>query len=66
MKLHIHLEKDKKGYYVAEVPSLPGCFSQGTTRKKALRNIREAVMDWLEVMDSKSEFRKRDLITIKI
>ncbi len=66
MKLHIHIEKDEKGYYVAEVPSMPGCISQGTTRKKALENIREAVEGWLEVMESKSAFRKKDLMTVKI
>jgi predicted RNase H-like HicB family nuclease len=66
MKLHIHIEKDEKGYYVAEVPSMPGCFSQGTTQKKALENIREAVEGWLEVMESKSEFRKKDLMTVTI
>jgi predicted RNase H-like HicB family nuclease len=31
------------GYTVAEVPSLPGCVSQGTTREEALANIREAI-----------------------
>jgi len=66
MKLHIHIEKDEKGYYVAEVPSMPGCFSQGTTRKKALDNISEAVEGWLEVMESKSKIHKKDLVTVKI
>jgi len=31
------------GYYVAEVPSLPGCISQGKSRKEALANIKEAI-----------------------
>jgi predicted RNase H-like HicB family nuclease len=66
MKLHIHIEKDEKGYYVAEVPSMPGCISQGTTRKKALENITEAVEGWLEVMESKSKIHKKDLVTVKI
>ena len=29
MKLHVIIEKDEAGYYVAEVPALPGCLSQG-------------------------------------
>ena len=29
MKLHAVIEKDEAGYYVAEVPALPGCLSQG-------------------------------------
>lgn len=31
------------GYYVAEVPSLPGCISQGKSREEALTNIKEAI-----------------------
>lgn len=31
------------GYVVAEVPSLPGCVSQGKTREEALANVREAI-----------------------
>jgi predicted RNase H-like HicB family nuclease len=31
------------GYYVAEVPSLPGCISQGESKEAALTNIREAI-----------------------
>jgi predicted RNase H-like HicB family nuclease len=31
------------GYGAAECPSLPGCVSQGTTRKEAIQNIKEAV-----------------------
>jgi predicted RNase H-like HicB family nuclease len=26
------------GYWIAEVPSLPGCISQGSTRNEALKN----------------------------
>ncbi len=31
------------GYWVAECPSLPGCISQGKTRKKAIQNIKDAI-----------------------
>lgn len=31
------------GWWIAEVPSLPGALSQGTTRAEALENIREAI-----------------------
>jgi predicted RNase H-like HicB family nuclease len=30
-------------YWVAEVPSLPGCISQGKTREEAITNIKEAI-----------------------
>jgi len=31
------------GYYVAEVPSHPGCISQGESKEAALANIKEAI-----------------------
>ncbi|MDI6744147.1 MAG: type II toxin-antitoxin system HicB family antitoxin [Thermodesulfovibrionales bacterium] len=53
MKLHIKIEQDQSGYYVAEVPALPGCLSQGKTYEEALKNIKEAIEGWIEVMESK-------------
>ena len=31
------------GYWIAECPSLPGCVSQGGTRREAIANIREVI-----------------------
>ena len=56
MKLHVVIEQDEAGYYVAEVPALPGCLSQGKTREEALANVKEAIEGWLEVMEAKREF----------
>ncbi len=55
MKLRVVIEKDETGYYVAEVPALPGCVSQGKTIQEARANIREAIAGWVAVMN------KRDL-----
>lgn len=55
MKLEVIIEKDETGYYVAEVPALPGCLSQGKTLVEVEKNIREAVSGWLEVMNAKSQ-----------
>jgi predicted RNase H-like HicB family nuclease len=49
MNLHIIIEQDEAGYYVAEVPALPGCLSQGKTHDDAIVNIKEAIAGWLEV-----------------
>ena len=32
MKYRVFIEQDEEGVFVAEVPSLPGCISQGATR----------------------------------
>jgi len=56
MRLHVIIEQDENGYYVAEAPALPGCLSQGKTYEEAIANIKEAIEGWLEVMESKQSF----------
>jgi predicted RNase H-like HicB family nuclease len=41
---------DETGGNVVQVPSLPGCFSQGETVDEALVNIREAIELYIEVL----------------
>jgi predicted RNase H-like HicB family nuclease len=55
MKYRVLLEQDEDGVFVAEVPSLPGCISQGATRAKALKNIKEAVEVYLESLQAHNE-----------
>ena len=66
MKLHVIIEQDEEGYYVAEVPALPGCLSQGKTREEAIVNIKEAVEGWLEVMESKKSFDPTRLVEVSV
>jgi predicted RNase H-like HicB family nuclease len=48
MKFRAMIQRDEDGIYVAEVPALPGCISQGATRSEALNNVREAIVVYLE------------------
>lgn len=48
MKFKVVLEPAEEGGYVVYVPSLPGCISEGDTRKEALKNIKEAIELYLE------------------
>jgi len=41
---------DETGGYVATVPSLPGCISEGDTIDDALANIQEAIEVYIEVL----------------
>ncbi len=66
MKLHVIIEKDEAGYYVAEVPALPGCFSQGKTYEEAIANIKEAIEGWLEVMETKKPLDPSRLIEVAV
>lgn len=57
MRLLATIEQDESGYYVVEVPALPGCVSQGRTIAEAKANIKEAVVGWLTVMNNKTKHR---------
>lgn len=48
MNIKILIEKGEDDYFVASVPSLKGCWSQGKTKEEALKNIREAIDLYLE------------------
>jgi predicted RNase H-like HicB family nuclease len=51
MRYRVLIEQDEDGVFVAEVPSLPGCVSQGGTRDEALSNVREAIALYLESLE---------------
>ena len=48
MRYTVILEREPDGGYVASVPALPGCVSQGDTRDDALANIKEAIDLYVE------------------
>ena len=52
MKYRVIIEQDENGVFVAEVPSLPGCISQGKTRAEVLKNIKEAMELYIESLES--------------
>jgi len=59
MKLKVIIHKADEGGYWAEVPSVPGCATQGETIELVLKNLREAVEACLSV-DIKSVRLKKD------
>ena len=58
MEYKVVLTKDAEtDWFVAEVPNLPGCISQGKTRAAALRNIRDAIAGYLHSLQRHPEER---------
>ncbi len=49
MTFKIFIKKGEDGKYIASVPSLPGCHSQGKTIDEARANIEEAASGYLKV-----------------
>jgi len=50
MKLNIVVGRDRNGYFVAEVPALPGCFSRGRTLEEAVSGMRQVIDEWFGLM----------------
>lgn len=55
MKYRVLIEQDEDGVFVAQAPSLPGCVSQGATRREAISNIQEAIEAYLESLRAHDE-----------
>ncbi len=51
MMRHVLLYTDEDGVWIAEVPSLPGCGSDGATREEALERVKEAIQGYIESLE---------------
>ena len=63
MKYRIALHRSEEGYSVS-VPGLPGCWSQGVTEDEAVENIRDAIREYLSVVDE--QLRGDDVREVEI
>ena len=68
MRLKVIVQPGEDRGFVAHVPALRGCWSQGATRDEALANVREAIEGWLEAEQDKAEHDARpgeiELVTV--
>ena len=55
MEYRILIEQYEDGIFITECPSLPGCISQGKTRKEAIENIQDAIKGYLESLRKHNE-----------
>ena len=65
MNIKVIIEKGEDGYFVASVPTLKGCWSQGKTRDEALQNIREAIDLYFEIEPLDLE-KNKELVELAI
>jgi predicted RNase H-like HicB family nuclease len=54
-EFNVIIERDAEGYFVASVPSLPGCHTQAKSLDELIERIREAIELCLEVEDDSIE-----------
>jgi len=63
MKYLTTIHKSKYGYDVS-VPALPGCHSQGKTKKEAMENIQDAILTYLEM--SRKELKGTEIWEVEV
>ncbi len=63
MRYRIALHKSDEGYSVS-VPGLPGCWSQGTSEQEALDNIKDAIREYLSVINE--QLRGKEVREIEV
>jgi len=51
MKFHVIVYEEREGGFSAEVPALPGCFTQGDTMEELMANVHEAIEGYLEARE---------------
>lgn len=62
MKFNVLIEKDEDGYFVAAVPSLPGCHTQAKSPDELTSRIKEAIEVYLDLKGCAG----RDCIEIQV
>lgn len=49
MKRQAIIHNAEEGGYWAEIPSLPGCITEGDTWDETVKNLQEAALAWIDV-----------------
>jgi len=65
MRYRIALHESEEGFSVS-VPGLPGCWSQGSTEAEAIENIKDALREYLEVINEQLRGEKVREIEVAI
>src|SRR5262245_32210889 len=62
LKLKVVYERDSDGWWIAEIPEVPGCHTQGRTIAQARERIREALAVALDRRDGARAAREAELL----
>jgi predicted RNase H-like HicB family nuclease len=65
MEYKVKLKKTEEGFSIW-CPGLPGCWSQGSTEKEALENIKDAISEYLIAVDELSKDEITRLVEIPV
>ena len=66
MKYRVIIEKDEDNMYVAKVPDLPGCSTEGKTRKELMKNVKEAIQAYLEALKKRGDHVPVEMVQVSV
>ncbi len=66
MKYRVIIEKDEDNMYVAKVPDLPGCSTEGKTRKELMKNVKEAIQAYLEALKKRGDPVPVEMVQVSV
>ena len=59
LQFKVLIEQDENGVFVASVPAIPGCHTQGDTYEEAVKGIEEAIELCLEVAKDDKKYKEK-------
>ena len=59
LQFKVLIEQDENGVFVASVPAIPGCHTQGDTYEEAVKGIQEAIELCLEVAKDDKKYKDK-------
>ena len=62
MKIRAIIHPAEEGGYWAQVPALPGCITEGDTMEEVMANLKDAMVGWLDVANSREAIASTDKI----
>ena len=65
MQYTVEIIESEEGFSVS-CPGLPGCWSQGKTRKVALENIADAIKTYLETVREITKSKETEFVEVAI
>lgn len=66
IKYRVVIERDEDGMYLARVPDLPGCATEGKTRKELMKNVKEAIQAYIEALKKHGDPVPIEMVQISI
>jgi len=66
LRFRVLIEIDEDGVYVAKVPDLPGCATEGKTKRELISNVKEAIQAYLESLKKHGQPIPIDMVQVSV